>query len=67
MKILVDLFRESMAFKLFVGIFAFFLTHQVNIGYERATEEHPSNVIDISFEQKFLEFNNLYFNEVTNH
>ena len=66
MKILVELFKKSVAFQLFVGIFTFFLTHQVSIGYERATETQSSNVIDISFEKKFLEFNNLYFNEIQN-
>ena len=66
MKTLVELFRESLAFKLFIGILAFFLTQQVNIGYEQATDEHPSNQIDITFEQKFLEFSNFYFNDSLN-
>jgi hypothetical protein len=63
MKILIDLFRESFAFKLFVGLLAFFLTQQVSLGYETATDEHPSNTIEISFEQKFLEFNDLYLTQ----
>jgi hypothetical protein len=62
MKTLLELFRDSSAFKIFVGLLAFFLTQQVSIGYERATDEHPYNNIEISFEQKFLEFNDWYLN-----
>jgi hypothetical protein len=62
MNTLIELFRNSTAFKLFVGLFAFFLTQQVSIGYERATDEQPNHNIEISFEQKFLEFNDLYLN-----
>jgi len=62
MKTLIELFRDSVAFKLFVGLFAFLLTQNVSLGDEKVTEEPPSNTIEISFEQKFLEFDDLHLN-----
>lgn len=62
MKTLIELFRDSVAFKVFVGLFAFFMTQQVSIGFGKATDDPSSNTIEISFEQKFLEFNNMSLN-----
>ena len=60
MKNSIDLFRDSFAFKIFVGIVLFLFANQSELKSSFALENEESEVLDIFFQEKFLELNSMY-------
>ena len=63
MKTILELFRDSVAFKLLIGIMSFLFVHQMNTGSEETQEDAP--YLETSFEQKFLEVKTFYLEDYT--
>lgn len=66
MKTIVDLFRDSFAFQLFVGIVLFLCAQQSHFGNE-STENKGHDPLEILFQEKFLEMNSVYHDHFLNY
>ncbi len=55
MNTILDLFRESYAFKVILGIVTFLVTYQLNDSFPKDTNEVNEFQTEVSFENKFFQ------------
>ncbi|MFY0629233.1 MAG: hypothetical protein JXR05_02560 [Flavobacteriaceae bacterium] len=64
MNTLIDIFRESVAFKIFIGIVTFLFTTATNneeVNYQTETSTSKHTLIDIALNKKIMEVDNAYY------
>lgn len=67
MKTIVELFRGNIAVKLIAGILIFLFANLANLGEELHSERNGKDVLEITFDEKFLEINSIYNDHFLNY
>lgn len=67
METIVELFRGNIAFKIIAGILMFLFANLANLGEDFHAEKNGKEVIEITFDQKFLEINSVYNDHYLNY